>query len=167
MRTAPLAPCTVRPAQDADLPQIARMVSEGARFHADLDATRYRAGEPEALSRMLMGLLAERSLDRGLVLVAEYASHLVATAQISRRVHPRKALRHAEEVLHIGWLWVDKAYRGRGVAQALVTEAEARARAAGITRVQCEIHTKNTVSKFFFQRSGYKQNTVLFARAVS
>ena len=154
----------VRTARLEDVSDVASMVVEGGRLHVELDSDRYRAANPEQISELLASQITSGSdLEKGVVLVATYGNAVVGTASITLRHAPRKVTRKREDVLHIAWLWVVPTARRLGIAQALLDDIEARARAAQVPRVECDIVFNNTASRTLFDDRGYKKKSVVYS----
>lgn len=157
----------VRAAGPSDLAAVTRMVAAGAAYHAELDALRYRACTARQLHPSVAPLLDDPpTLERGVVLVADRGGPLVGTALIKEIRSPRKVMRQADRILQIGWLWTEHAQRGCGVAQSLVADIEARARTAGISKIECDISGLNDASRALFGKNGYAAASICFSKTV-
>lgn len=63
---------------------------------------------------------------------------------------------------HIGTLGMGLApeWRGKGIGRALITETIARARAAGMTRIQLDVHATNTRAVALYESVGFVREGV-------
>lgn len=103
-------------------------------YHYDveqMEQTRYRLGHAQS----------------ALMLVAEAGKRLVAVLEVEGEAWRGTAL--------IWALFVDRAWRGRGIGQALLQRAETWARDEGYRAVVLETQTNNTPALRFYQRHGY------------
>lgn len=61
-------------------------------------------------------------------------------------------------------LWVEPAFRGRGIARALIATAEARLRAAGIRRAEISALPGNAAALGLYRRLGYADYLLTLGR---
>jgi ribosomal protein S18 acetylase RimI-like enzyme len=61
-------------------------------------------------------------------------------------------------------LWVEPAYRGRGIARALIRMAEARLRAAGVRRAEISAIPANADALRLYRSLGYSDYLVTVGR---
>jgi ribosomal protein S18 acetylase RimI-like enzyme len=68
---------------------------------------------------------------------------------------------HAPDHLYVGRLAVPPAYRGRGIAAALMAHAEERAAALGLPVVRAEVRSALPGNIAMFERLGFAQTAIL------
>jgi ribosomal protein S18 acetylase RimI-like enzyme len=158
------SPVPVRPATPGDVPALLPMVAALTALHEGWDPERYDM-LPDVLERYARWL-PQRAVDqRSVLLVTEepgaggraavvVAGFLVATVErnipISRRA----------EYGFIHDLWVEPAFRRRGLARALVLAALDRFRALGVTQVRLETAGANEPARRLFASCGFRVGTV-------
>jgi ribosomal protein S18 acetylase RimI-like enzyme len=100
----------------------------------------------------------ERDVDRAQLWVAEMESGLVGVAAITTDQEP--------EYTNVGWdisesaivvhrVAVDPAFRGQGIAEALMLQAESVARSRGIGVLRVDTNTQNEATQKLFPKLGY------------
>jgi GNAT superfamily N-acetyltransferase len=129
-------PITIRPAVDTDVPVIAE-IWESAWRDAHL------GNVPDSLVEVRT---AESFRERAEALVAETSVAVVAGAVAGF------VTLDADELEQ---LFVDRAHRGTGVADALIAEAERRLREAGHRHVWLAVVAGNARARRFYERSGW------------
>ena len=90
--------------------------------------------------------------------VAEEAGCLAGVAALTLDQEPEYAeagLDPAEPAIVVHRLAVDPAFRGRGVAEALMLRAEDLARERGITALRLDTNTENEATRRLFPKLGY------------
>ena len=90
--------------------------------------------------------------------VAEEDGRLAGVAAITTDQEPEYAevgLDPAEPAIVVHRLAVDPAFRGRGVAEALMRQAEDVARERGITALRLDTNTENEATQRLFPKLGY------------
>ena len=99
-----------------------------------------------------------QDLERGQLWVMEEAGRLAGVAAITMDQEPEYAdagLDLAEPAIVVHRLAVDPAFRGRGVAEALMLQAEAVAREREITVLRLDTNTENEATQRLFPKLGY------------
>ena len=91
----------------------------------------------------------------GELLVGELDGRVIATLHLTLI---QQLSSQAAKVAQIEAVRVDRALRGRGLGEALVRDAIARARAAGCTRVQLTSHADRTDAHRFYERLGFRRS---------
>ena len=97
-------------------------------------------------------------VEKGQLWVAEEDGTLAGVAAITQDQEPEYAdagLDPDEPAIVVHRLAVDPAFRGRGVAENLMRQAEAVARERGITTLRLDTNTENTATQRLFPKLGY------------
>lgn len=147
----------IRPATRADVPGVLPFVRAITMQHEALDAARF-AMLPDVVARYERWLPARAADARSVFLVADagasgLAGFLVGTVEESIPIY------RLSEFGFIHDVWVEPAWRGQGVARALVTEAITRFRAIGVGQVRLETATGNTGAERLFATCGFRVAT--------
>ena len=98
-------------------------------------------------------------IDRSQLWVAEVSGSLAGIAAISMNPEPEYAqagLDVDEAAVVVHRLAVDPVFRGRGVAAALMQQAERVAVENGITTLRVDTNTENAATKRLFPKLGYR-----------
>lgn len=90
-----------------------------------------------------------------------HAVTLLASLQTQPVGYVMLLFRRNSRVARLYSIAVDQAYRGHGVAQALVEAAEQAAREQGAIEMRLEVRISNQASKRLFTRSGYRETEQL------
>ncbi len=143
--TAPDASASVRPALEADVPALPRMVGDLARHHGDVP--RVDAG---ALARDLFGPDPWAT-----ALVAEDAGRVVGYAVLCRLYHAQ----HGERGLDLHHLFVAADARGRGIGTLLVAASLREARRHGCASLVVGTHPGNVGVQRFYEALGFRRLT--------
>lgn len=146
-------PLRVRGATPADVPGVLPFVQAITRQHEALDPARF-AMLPDVVARYERWLPQRATDARSVFLVAEasggLAGFLVGTVEASIPIY------RLEEFGFIHDVWVEPAWRGQGVARALVTEAITRFRAIGVGQVRLETAAGNPSAERLFAACGFR-----------
>lgn len=150
----------VRPANSADIPAILPMIAQICALHQAWDPAKYRfLPNPE---RSYAGWLEELiQKPRDLCLVAEEGSEspmLVAflIATVEREI-PIYQLKHYGFVHD---LWVEEAYRQRGIAQQMVQRTIDHFTQLGIQQIRLDTAMPNEAARKLFATCGFRASTV-------
>lgn len=136
------APLRVRQAGLADVAQVAPL----------FDAYRGFYGQVSDLA-LAQAFLRERlALGESFVLVAERGDAAVGFVQL----YPLFSSVRARRMLVLNDLYVAEAARRGGVAEALLREAEAFARAAGVLRLVLETGEDNRIAQRLYEKLGWR-----------
>lgn len=103
----------------------------------------------------------------GSVLVAEIAGEVIGF--LITGVEEELGTYVPEDVRLVGDLsdlWVEPAFRGRGIARALIAEAEARLREAGIRRAEISTLPSNCDARALYRHLGYADCLVTLGRSL-
>jgi len=74
---------------------------------------------------------------------------------------------NSQPVPFLEGVWIDPAYRGQGIAKALVSYLEKKARMAGFTEFGSDVELSNYPSQLMHERLGFEQTEkVIFYRKV-
>lgn len=95
---------------------------------------------------------------KGQLWIAEEDGHVAGMAAITEDQEPEYAdagLDPDEPAIVVHRLAVDPAFRGRGVAEALMLQAEEVARERGITALRLDTNTENEATRRLFPKLGY------------
>ena len=151
--TLPTMSLLIRPAQAADLPDIAALAGELVRQHHGFDAQRFMLiPNVEAGYARFFG--GELSNPETLILTAEQDSRIVGYAYA--RLEPRdwNALLDACGALHD--IYVVEGTRRQGVARRLVQAVRERLQAKGAPRLVLHTASKNQAARAFFAAVGFR-----------
>ncbi len=156
---------SVRPATREDVPALLPMVQAICDWHEALDPRRFDF-VPGIAQRYARWLPQRIDDPESVVLVAEAGGPGAAgepphpagfvIAQIMDNVPIYRTARY-------GWfhdLWVEPAFRRRGIAGALVDAAVARLRAAGVTQLRGETARANDAARALLARRGFRESAV-------
>ena len=141
-----------RPATAADVPAVLSLLKDDflgtAREGADDDiyAAAFREIEDDPNNTVIVGVS-----DGG----------VVACYQLT--IIPGLSLR-ASRRAQLEGVRVSSALRGRGVGEAMIADAEARARAAGCTLMQLTMNKSRTDTARFYQRVGFTPSHIGYKR---
>jgi GNAT superfamily N-acetyltransferase len=133
----------VRTATPHDVPALVPLLLAQLRDHGI-------TARAEALATQVSGMIAHP--DQGFVLVAQSSAGVVGAAYVSFA----RPLEHAGEVAWLEELYVAPDERGRGVGQALLAEACARAEARGCVSVDLEIAADHARAANLYARNGFR-----------
>jgi GNAT superfamily N-acetyltransferase len=138
----------VRPATDADAPEIARLLAQLGR-HSDPDAiaARWELWSAEGNT----AVVAERP---------DGSLSGVATLHITTPLH------RPETMGRIHALVVDAPDRGHGIGRALVAASEAALAQAGCSLMEITSHNSLVEAHVFYRRLGYEQTSSRFAKKI-
>lgn len=160
---------TIRPATAADVPAVLPLVQSICDLHRAMDPERFTF-RPDVLDRYA-AWLPERAADsRSVFLVAEApatepgASGLVA--YLVGTVEPEVPIYWIPESGWIHDVFVDPAFRHRGLARALVNRAVERFRDIGVSRIRLETAAPNEGARALFRACGFRPGTTEMLRMV-
>ena len=155
-----LSAVTIRAALDGDIDCLSAMVAQAANMHAQIAPRYFRSCPPASttLLRATLKTMIESSATQQLF-VAICDARAIALAQVGIEEQPQKLFRHAGRVSRLSWLWVEKGFRRRGIAQDLLRAVEDWSRAQDCREVMCHVLASNGPSQSLFQASGYADQT--------
>ncbi len=142
----------IRTATVNDIPAIMRLISQVVPLMQAQGNNQWDAHYPNAR-------VFENDITHGQLWVAELEGKLAGVAAITTDQEP--------EYAQVGWditqpavvthrLAVDPAFHGRGVASALLQQAEQVARLRGILLLRIDTNTQNQVTQKLFPKLGYQ-----------
>jgi GNAT superfamily N-acetyltransferase len=103
--------------------------------------------------------------DQGLCLVAECDGLVVAYAGCSLVIDEDMWTDPAwSRSVHLQEMFVDPAFRRRGIARRLIAEVEAHARRLGVPRVLVSANASNPESCGAYRASGFAEHKILFEK---
>lgn len=155
-------PFTIRRFEPDDESAIARLMAELQDFERELSADRppgEQVGEPH-----FRYLLDECRQKQGRVYVAEVDRVLVGFIVVLV-----EQLDDGDEHLHRRYraygdvtdLFVAPAYRGQGIAGALLKKAEDHCRSLSLSRLRLEVLADNRAARDFYRRAGYEEHALI------
>jgi GNAT superfamily N-acetyltransferase len=141
----------VRPAEPGDVVAVMALIGRVVPLMNANGNFQWDANYPDAA-------VFERDIEKTQLWVAEEAGQLVGVAAITTDQEP--------EYAEVGWdttelavvvhrLAVDPAFQGRGIAKALMIQAEAVARGCGIPVLRVDTNTQNEATQRLFPKLGY------------
>ena len=144
----------VREATAADLDAIVEIYLTNARHHAALAPDSYRVPEAAAVRARFSGMLEDPD-DEDAHLVAVVDGRVVGALDAFRRPDGSPgSMRTPSRIAEFG-IGVLEEWRGRGIGSALITRAEAWARAEGLVGLVLEVATENEAARSLYLRLGY------------
>ncbi|KYF66371.1 GNAT family N-acetyltransferase [Sorangium cellulosum] len=151
---------TVRPAERADMPAVARFAAQLVRLHHALDPHRFLCPEPiePGYERWLTGELANP--DAAIVVAERSGAEPALVGYAYGRREPRdwNSLLDACGVLHD--VYVDEPARRLGAGAVLLDAVIARLRALGAPRVVLHTATQNAAAQRLFERFGFRRTMI-------
>lgn len=144
----------VRSATAADVPGVLPMVAAICAMHEALDAERYGM-LPDVVGRYERWLPQRAEDPRSVFLVGEdkagtLAGFLIASVEANIPIY------RVSEFGFIHDVWVEPAFRGAGVARAMVEEAVKRFSAMGVSQVRLETAIANHGARKLFKACGFR-----------
>ena len=158
------AAVTIRHGTPADRGALERLVAalqdDGRRYDPAL-----ATGERVTAMGSVDAMMAYASQDRGLCLVAECAGAVVGYAGCSLVVDEDMWTDPAwSRSVHLQEMFVDPAFRRRGIARRLIGEVEAHARRLGVPRILVTANASNPESCGAYRASGFTDHKILFEK---
>jgi GNAT superfamily N-acetyltransferase len=142
-----LAEPTIRPAREADLPDVVELIREHIAYE------RAEGAGPGLADRL--ATLVFSAVPRVHVLVAEGERGLVGYAAASREA----SVWQGDEYLHLDCLFLRDSARGQGIGGLLLAEMRALAASFGLHRMQWQTPTWNTDAIRFYDRTGAQRSS--------
>src|ERR1700722_8705626 len=140
-------PFIVRPATTADLPTLLRFEQGVISAERPMDPT-----IKEGPIRYYDFNAMLTSPDIHLV-VAETGNTLVGSGY-ARIHHPRHYLRHTHHA-YCGFMYVEPAYRGKGVNQFIIDALKSWARSRNLTELRLDVYTCNDITIRAYEKAGF------------
>ena len=153
---------TIRRYTHDDLPTLQAMA--GA-LHAIVRGFAPELPPPDAILEDYFAYVLERvETSNGTIFVAEEADgQLVGHCAVYGQVQPDRD-EDPTPFSFIAELYVDPAGQGGGVGRALLSAAEAYARALGSPRIELGVVTGNTPARAFYERLGYAPRMLIYSK---
>jgi len=142
----------LRPAVSSDLPHLTELLRRVVPLMRASGNHQWDDGYPN--QQVFAGDIA-----RGELWVAEIGDAIAGVAAITTQQEPEYAQADwdaSEAAVVVHRLAVDPAFRGAGVAAALMQQAEAVARAKGLAVVRVDTNTENPATQRLFPKLGYR-----------
>lgn len=145
----------VRPARQADLPTLLRfeqgVIAAERPFNTDIrDETRYYD-----LAYLMSDALSQ-------LLVAELDGTLVGCGYA--QIRTSKAHLHHARHSYLGFMYVEPAYRGRGINQAIIERLLAWSREQGVSRSYLDVYAENSAAVRAYEKIGFTASLVEMKR---
>jgi GNAT superfamily N-acetyltransferase len=160
----------VRPARPNDATDLARNWIDIARHYAELDADAFQVPAADGLVAWFEALLHRPRSEDAIWLVAEVDGRVVGdvSARLERPTEDaaRQLVRDLGRVrLYVDALWVEEAYRRRGVGARLMHAVEEWGRGKGAVRsVLTTYHASPLSVPFYEQGMGYERRSIVFEK---
>jgi ribosomal protein S18 acetylase RimI-like enzyme len=154
----PASTLVVRRATTADRPALGRMAAELVAAHHAFDPQRFFAPGPGTAASYGSFLGGRSSAPDAIVLVAELHGAVVGYAFGSVEGYDYMSLRGPAGVVHD--LFVEPAYRRRGVARRLLEAALDDLRARGVPRVVLSTADRNSEAQRLFASLGFRRTMI-------
>ncbi|TYZ09228.1 GNAT family N-acetyltransferase [Hymenobacter lutimineralis] len=143
---------TVRLAQEPDLPAIEQLIRRVVPLMHAAGNFQWEASYPNAV-------VFRQDISRGQLWVAEWEGQVAGVAALTTDQDAEYAQANwdaAEEALVTHRLAVDPAAQGRGIAAALLQQAETLARARGLHSLRVDTNSENQATQRLFPKLGYR-----------
>lgn len=152
----------IRPASHADVPELLRL----NRIVHDWHASHYLQAFPakpnaDAVQTMFLEAITD---DKAHVVVAEKDGQTCGYLFATHDTSTGSAVSHPKNRLHIEHICVDPEHRGQGFARALLSDAEAFARARGCRDVTLDSWAQNHGAHAAFQAQGLSVARLRFSK---
>lgn len=142
----------IRPATEDDFASLSQL-------YFDVDALHHRAlpglfRAPDAITRSVEFIKGVLANEENLMLVAEWDGELIGFihATVHDLEHPFMV---PQRVAHIHDIVVAEAFRGRGAAPAMLTQAVDWAAEQGATQIQLNVFEFNDRARAFYEKNGF------------
>ncbi|MFZ4573441.1 MAG: GNAT family N-acetyltransferase [Phycisphaerales bacterium] len=150
----------IRGAVAADVERVLPMVAGVVALHEEWDSARYGA-LPDVIERYRRWLPGRASDPRSVFLVAEAPAALVGFVVAS--VESNIPIYKVEEFGFVHDMWVEPAWRGRGIARGLATACVERFGAMGVRQIRLETAWRNEGARRVFRAAGFRETAVEMA----
>ena len=153
----------IRPATEADVPSVLRMVDRLAAVHEGWDAARY--DYKADVGQMYRRWLSARATDsKSVFLVAErerlIADVLFLVGFVVGTVEKPIPIYRSEGFGFIHDLWVEPEYRNEGLGRQMTMLAMEKFREMGVKQVRLETAVANEAARKLFESCGFRTATV-------
>lgn len=153
---------TIRPATNADLPDLGRLGAYLVRQHHTFDGDRFLAPQPNVERGYGWFLGTQLAEDGVVILVAERDGRAVGYVYAGLEPMSWKELRGPAGFIHD--VVVDESARGQGVGTALIEAAAVWLEKAGAPRVMLWTAEKNRGAQRLFERAGFRATMIEMTR---
>ncbi len=157
----------IRPYADRDLPKVRAMLDGLQEYECTLEPNRAHWADGGAAYADWM--LEESGQNQGAVLVAESDSGAVVGLLTCWRAEDATDITvvpAARVHLYVSELFVLEAWRGKGLAGALLAEAEHHARSIGIAQVTIGSLAANSSARRAYAKAGFEEYEILLRKRV-
>ena len=154
----------VRTARADDRPALIRLMGALNEFEAAIEDNRADASAAESHLDWVNGEIAAQG---GVTLVAEIGGSVVGFLSFAIKEDPGTFVRPEHRRHAMIWdISVDAASRGQGVGRALLTAAEAHAKATGIGEIRLYVLESNARARRIYDEAGYRTYERLMAKRI-
>ena len=154
----------VRTARADDRPALIRLMGALNEFEAAIEDNRADASAAESHLDWVNGEIAAQG---GVTLVAEIGGSVVGFLSFALEEDPGTFVRPEHRRHAMIWdISVDAASRGQGVGRALLTAAEAHAKATGIGEIRLYVLESNARARRIYDEAGYRTYERLMAKRI-
>lgn len=151
---ASLSPVNIRPARDGDRPRLAdQHFALNVHEHAVSPNRRVDPAGGEASLAETEERLARTG---GVTIVAEIEGRLVGHLALTFETGPAYVRAEEQPYAYVAVLYVEAPERGRGIARALLSEAERIAVARGFTQLMVSVQSGNAEAERAYDRFGFR-----------
>jgi ribosomal protein S18 acetylase RimI-like enzyme len=151
---ASFLPVALRPARDSDRPTLAAQhFALNVHEHA---VSPNRRTDPEGGEASLAETEERLARTGGLTLVAEMDGRVVGHLALTFETGPAYVRAEEQPYAYVAVLYVEPAQRGRGIARALLSEAERSAVARGFTQLMVSVQSGNAAAERAYDRFGFR-----------
>lgn len=152
-------PFAIRPATDADVPNVLPMVQAVCDYHRTLEPQRY-AFVADVTARYESWLRQRAADPASVLLVAEEAGAAELLGFVVGETLDEIPVFEVKRYGFIHDLWVEPIARNRSVGTRLVAETVARFASMGLTQVRGDTAWANTASRSMLAQLGFAPTTV-------
>lgn len=140
---------TYRTATTADLPILLQFEQEIITAERPFDPHL----KPDPISYYDVGAMIEQSDVEVIVAVAQ--STIVGSCYV--KIVAAKPYVQFAAYAYLGFMFVEKEFRGRGISQGIITEARNWARSRGLSELRLEVYSDNARAIRAYEKAGFEQ----------
>jgi len=123
--------------------------------------------EGETMADAYLAYLSERcSRSAGRIVVAEDDNTMAGFVAVLTRVSHEEPDESRQDYAYVSDLVVLPPYRARGIGRALLEQAEAIARASGVTTLRVDVLARNSIAHDLYRRSGFRDFLVRMVKSL-
>ena len=156
----------IRPATADDVLILVQLNDTVQGLHIEFDPVRYKPLEQDRADRITW-FMEHINSPLSQIFIAEVAGKAVGYVLCVQVIKPESPFTTASHILEIDQLSVEPDWRRRGIASALMQQAEQFAVERGITRLTLTVAAFNTEAVAFYEAVGYQPATVRLARTIA